>query len=457
MAVLAAMVCVLSASDPASGQSEKVPQFEPAVSFDALGWYPYGMATADILSNSGDGEATAGPDGFPELAVVTTGWDLLACGGEVLGSRVRVFRNKGTWQTDPENALVPHWLGHLPGGAGTEVAFSDVTGVNGVDLVVLAVYGSGGILYVFPNQGDGTFADTPLWWLLPGAPLRGLAVADLDNDGDLDVIAAVNDCTAGGPRNKIVVFENQTDPPGELVFVSTTIALEIAGDVAPGDIAAGDFFALATGQPLIDFVTPNPLADSVTAVRNLGGLQFDPVTIDAPQACGSQTWLYETIVSGRFGVDAHWDFAAVETGQPYVGVFLGNGLGAFQSFCDNPALRYQLYSGSANVRAHGIAAGHFNGGTKLDLVVALDNTDGPTSGTPWWGAVAMLLGRSDGTFQTPSANEAYIFTSQDIGRPRMVIAADFNNDGFDDIATSSFYTDTFSVMINKMVVVIPPP
>lgn len=39
----------------------------------------------------------------------------------------------------------------------------------------------------------------------------------------------------------------------------------------------------------------------------------------------------------------------------------------------------------------------------------------------------------------------------------MVVTADFNNDGFDDIATSSFYTDTFSVMINKMVISIPPP
>ncbi|MCL4743459.1 MAG: VCBS repeat-containing protein, partial [Phycisphaerales bacterium] len=355
---------------------------------------------------------------------------------------------------------VPHWLGHLPGGAGTEVAFADVDGVNGVDLVVSAFYGlenSGGVLYVFPNQGDGTFAYLPLPWGVPGSPLRGLAVVDVDNDGDLDVIGAVNDCPAGGPRNKVVVFENRLANTGQFDFVHHTITLDIAGNVASGDVAAGDFFALAAGQPLTDFVTPNPLADSVTAVRNLGGLQFDPVTIDAPQACGSQTWLYETIVSGRFGVDAHWDFAAVETGQPYVGVFLGNGLGAFQSFCDNPALRYQLYSGSANVRAHGIAAGHFNGGTKIDLVVALDNTDGPTGGTPWTGAVAMLLGRSDGTFQTPSENEAYIFTSLDIGRPTMVIAADFNNDGFDDIAASSFYTDTFSVMINKMVVVIPPP
>ncbi|MCZ7634496.1 MAG: VCBS repeat-containing protein [Phycisphaerales bacterium] len=451
-AVLAMLLGLLAAPDEASGQTEPVPQFKSAVKFDASVTYPYGMAVADIV----DADGNPGQDGYPELAVVGAGWDLLACGGDVSGGLIRVFRNTGTWQTDPDNAMVPHWATNIPGAFATEVAFADVTGVNGPDLVVLTFYAGGGVLYVFANQGDGTFSYDPMGWHVLGSPLRGLAVADVDNDGDLDVIAAVNDCPAGGQRNKIVVFDNQSTPENVL-FVATTITLDIAGDVAPGDVAVGDFFALAAGQPLIDFVTPNPLADSVTAVRNLGGLQFDPVTIDAPQACGSQTWLYETIVSGRFGVDAHWDFAAVETGQPYVGVFLGNGLGAFQSFCDNPALRYQLYSGTANVRAHGIAAGHFNGGTKLDLVVALDNVDGPTGGEPWSGAVAVLLGRSDGTFQTPSANEAYIYTSSGIDRPTMVVTADFNNDGFDDIATSSFYTDTFSVMINKMVISIPPP
>ncbi|MCW5775551.1 MAG: VCBS repeat-containing protein [Phycisphaeraceae bacterium] len=449
--LLAAMLCVLAVPDKTSGQTEPVPQFKPAVRFDAFVTYPYGMAVADVM----DAQGNPGQDGNPELAIVGTGWDLLACGSEVAGGLIRVFRNTGTWQSDPANAMVPHWAANIPGAFATEVAFADVTGVNGPDLVVLTLYGGGGVLYVFPNQGNGEFANEPLGWAAPGSPLRGLAVVDVDNDGDLDVIAAVNDCPAGGPRNKIVVFENRSTFE-DLIFVPTTIALDIAGDVAPGDIAAGDFFALSAGQPLIDFVTPNPYADSVTAMRNLGGLQFDPVTIDAPQACGSQTWLYETIVSGRFGVDAHWDFAAVETGQPYVGVFLGNGFGAFQSFCDNPALRYRLYSGAANIRAHGIAAGHFNGGTKLDLVVTLDNVDGPTGSEEWSGAVAVLLGRADGTFQTPSANEAYIYTSMLIDRPTMVVAADFNNDGYDDIATSSFYTEAFSVMINKMITAVGP-
>ncbi|MCL4743440.1 MAG: VCBS repeat-containing protein, partial [Phycisphaerales bacterium] len=281
MAVLAALVLALSASDPASGQSEKVPQFEPAVKFDAFVTYPYGMATADIV----DSEGNPGQDGLPELALVGAGWDLLACGGEAGGGLIRVFRNTGSWQTDPANGLVPHWATIIPNSLATEVLFADVSGLHGPDLVVLSLYGGGGVLYVFTNQGDGTFSHNPVLWHMAGSPLRGLVVADVDNDGDLDVIGAVNDCPSGGPRNKIVVFENTSDPQIELIaFVPLTMTLDIAGDVAPGDVAAGDFFALAAGQPLIDFVTPNPLADSVTAVRNLGGLQFDPVTIDAPQA-----------------------------------------------------------------------------------------------------------------------------------------------------------------------------
>ncbi|HRQ73316.1 MAG TPA: VCBS repeat-containing protein, partial [Phycisphaerales bacterium] len=247
-AVLAMLLGLLAVPDEASGQSEPVPQFKAAVKFDSFVTYPYGMAVADVM----DADGNPGQDGYPELAVVGAGWDLLACGGDASGGLIRVFRNTGTWQTDPANGLVAHWATIIPNSLATEVAFADVSGVNGPDLVVLALYGGGGVLYVFTNQGDGTFSHDPVLWHVPGSPMRGLAVADVDNDGDLDVIAAVNECPAGDPRNRIVVFENTSDPQiGLIAFVPQTITLDIAGDVAPGDVAVGDFFALAAGQPLI--------------------------------------------------------------------------------------------------------------------------------------------------------------------------------------------------------------
>jgi hypothetical protein len=55
----------------------------------------------------------------------------------------------------------------------------------------------------FRNQGDGTFVPTPQWGLGSTASGRGLALADLDQDGDLD--AVINNLSAPAQ-----LFENQT-------------------------------------------------------------------------------------------------------------------------------------------------------------------------------------------------------------------------------------------------------
>ena len=54
----------------------------------------------------------------------------------------------------------------------------------------------------FRNQGDGTFAPAPTWQLGATASGRGMVMADLDNDGDLDIV--VNNLRASAQ-----LFENQ--------------------------------------------------------------------------------------------------------------------------------------------------------------------------------------------------------------------------------------------------------
>jgi len=436
-------------------QNHKVPRFAPPEVFDVFVTYPYGIAAADFL----DADGQPGQDGFPELAVAGAGWDMLSCGsGEVVGSNVRVLRNTGSWDTDPSNGLVFDWATGINIAIATELAFADVTGKNGLDLVLLAHLPGGpiGVLLVYESLGGGQFDSDPQIWTTTHATLRGLVTVDVDNDGDIDVIAASDDCNfTSEPRDLLVLFENTTTPGG-LDFESHDIWLGIAGEVGAGDVALADFFGLQPGQALLDFVTPNPLADSYTIIENLGGLLFNATTVSGPSGCAGPDWHFKTIASGRFGADSYMDFAAVDPDGRYVGVFLGGGTGGFQSHCDNSQLGYQLYAVPNSVRAYDTATARLNGGNNLDLVVSLNNpAPGPT--VPWSGAAAVLLGRPDGTFQMPSPDEAYLFELGDsIDGSAKLATVDLNNDGFDDIVVANFYSDNISVLINQMLVATVP-
>lgn len=54
----------------------------------------------------------------------------------------------------------------------------------------------------FRNRGDGTFALMPTWQLGSTASGRGMIMAELDNDGDLDMVA-------NNLRQSAQLFENQ--------------------------------------------------------------------------------------------------------------------------------------------------------------------------------------------------------------------------------------------------------
>src|SRR6185295_11097972 len=72
------------------------------------------------------------------------------------------------------------------------------------------------------------------------------------------------------------------------------------------------------------------------------------------------------------------------------------------------------------VDATDIDAGDLNGDTIQDLVVAI-----PTNGS----RTAVLIGNGDGTFQAPR-----IITEPRLRVPQFQVIADFNRDGFQDIA-----------------------
>jgi len=104
-----------------------------------------------------------------------------------------------------------------------------------------------------------------------------------------------------------------------------------------------------------------------------------------------------------------------------VGVLLGNGDGTFQA-----AASY----GSGGLGAFSVAVGDVNGDGKLDVVVANDCASGNCAN----GAVGVLLGNGDGTFQTVVSS----VTPQNLCCITQSLAlADFDGDGKMDVASGA--------------------
>lgn len=99
------------------------------------------------------------------------------------GGRSALFRNEGGWRfTDrTTSAFVPHF----PGVDATGVVLADLDGDGDLDLVVNTV-GQGTLLWW--NDGHGVFSAGPV--LNAGRAGESLALADADGDGDLDLYVA---------------------------------------------------------------------------------------------------------------------------------------------------------------------------------------------------------------------------------------------------------------------------
>ncbi|HZW09948.1 MAG TPA: VCBS repeat-containing protein [Phycisphaerales bacterium] len=446
------MVCSLGVTALAGGavsaRGERVPRFEHPIviaSHSGSTWAgrPYGLAAADFLDAAG----AAGQDGFPEVVVVNSGGDLLACEPAAWGL-VSVFWNTGAWSSGEPGLVLVQEVSVAPG-LGTEVVITDIDGRDGPDLVVAATQwvqrGPDAGVYIALNDGVGAFnpaAKHPM-----PLSLMGLGVTDIDADGRADdVVGATADCPPPDGVPLDFVWVKLGDGAGGFVN-QWPIRLGSPSEAAPVDLALADFVE-RPGPVLPDLVTANPNADAYWVVENLGSGRFRPFTVLKPDACLGD-WGMRTIACADINGDGRADFAGVA--GLYAQVFLGDGAGGFTSHCDNPGLRSRLRDEdeAPPTFAHGLCIGDLNGGAGLDVAVAMRNLAVGRS------EVALLLGRGDGTFHTPTPDRAYVYSvdgdsgdPDDVAAPVCVEITDLNADGFGDIVTTNHYSDTISVLIN---------
>lgn len=278
------------------------------------------------------------------------------------------------------------------GGEGIEgLAMSDIDEDGDID--VLTAAGSSMQLTVHFNPGDHDFRPGQSY-AAPDAHNDAVA-GDVDGDGDLDIVSSGY---TGAARMR--VWHN--DGAGGLIAGQLVVADTPSGTKL-GDIDNDGDLDLA-------WVENQPPYEAYTAL-NQGDGTFGPQQIHFIQCGGpGDSNLYD--VDG----DGNLDHVVVNRLAPqagYVGVSLGLGDGTFQSD--------QLFW--VGTLARGLAAADLDEDGHLDLIATVF-----APGSCCSDFVAILLGNGDGTFQ-PKYDVQVDYDPWDI------VAVDFDGDGHIDLAT----------------------
>jgi hypothetical protein len=283
------------------------------------------------------------------------------------------------------------------------VAAADLNGDGTLDLVATDGTVATGAL-VFGGTGTGTF-NPPTSFSAGPAPFA-VAVEDLDRDGRLDV-AIVN----RGSANNVGVLRNTTIlQPSGVSFATAPVSMGIRAQV----VAVGD----VNGDGIADIVTTerDDAANTVTVRLGTGNGTFGSA-VSPPGPFAAPSGLAVGDVNGDGRLDILWMNA--DTGS--LSAALGNGDGTFAA----PL--------STAINALGesfLVLGDVDRDGILDAVVSKRQTD----------RVAVLHGNGDGTFvQTNYAAGA---------TPRIVALADADGDGALDIVVANIDDDTVSVLLN---------
>ncbi len=238
-----------------------------------------------------------------------------------------------------------------------------------------------------------------------------LAVGDLNGDGKLDAVLPVQS-SSSGTWNQISVLLGNGDGTFQPA-IPISVGLNIVA-VAIGDFNGDGIPDLALADAGDHFDTGASIDILIGNGNGTFSLGENPFT---------NTGSPSSIVVGDFNADGIEDIAiatqAFGDTDDDVAVFFGNGDGSFQ----DP----YYYATGSSIGAFGLAVGDFNRDGYADLAVAEDN-------------LVILLGGSGGIFSMGTVNSAG-------DSPFDVQTADFNNDGFADLAVSNFYDATVSVFL----------
>ncbi len=317
---------------------------------------------------------------------------------------------------------------------------------DGSPILDLVTATASGALSMAQGNGDGTFK-TPINVATPATSFSAVALANLGGNNGLDIIAADQKDSGG----ELWVFLNQgngtfTTASYDPILVAmpgpTPVAMAVAG--APANLngnTMADLDGHTLGQPhfAADIVIANPADNNVIVLPGNGNGTFKA---PAFYTVGSDP---VNVALGDFDNDGYPDILTANEKGNSVSVLLGNGDGTFQPRMDIPITVPALPVGdkvdSSVSNPMGVAVGDFNGDGNLDFATANGG----------WASVNVVLGNGNGTFgaqQTISTLTYYSDTADPLNPdpPSAIVAGDLDGDGFVDIAVTEPRHDAIGVL-----------
>ncbi len=277
---------------------------------------------------------------------------------------------------------------------------ADLNGDGIPDLAATGAFGVGVMLGV----GDGTFR--PRVNFSTGAQSQDLAAGDFNSDGRVDLAVSLN-----SPQFSLALLTGNGDGTFNAPVMHDNIAaLDDSPAIVATDLNNDGHLDLVLAHMLACFVSPCVATRNITVMPGFGDGTFQtPFEIDVGTGMSR-------IAVGDFNADGIKDLAiAGDQSQVFVLLGIGNG-----SFLKQPTIT--LTADTFGVDGTDIDIADLNGDTIQDLVVAIALNGSRT---------AILLGNNDGTFQP-----ARIITEPRLRVPQYQAIADFNRDGFLDLALS---------------------